>query len=469
MKNKIALLFCCLTVFAMMLLNACSAADTENSTPVMDSTDDAASGTVSTDSGNEQTQSATDTQTRSDTTVQSSPPATEPPSRDEQSSPPATEPPSRDEQTSPPVTEPAVTEPPSTQKPAQTEPPATDAPESEPKPEVVLPSSYNRQFDADKNGIYNYCPSVMQVSDTERYIYYCTNTQSYNVTDYIACRKGTVSSSGEWVWGEQTIVLSPTDGTWDERHVCDPSVVGGEFRYKGETYSYLMAYLGCITSNSQENDLGIAVAKSPMGPFVKVGNAPLVDFVRNMTIDQSIFQWGVGQPSLINMDKKGSIMLFYTRGDHTATRTIAESWDLSDLDDPKRRSSVKLSESGLKNLNGGADILNNADFVYDSAADVFYASSDCHPNPSSVPDYISSHFRVTSFKRPASYSSFGWKYISTVGPGDTGFARNHNTGILRDTYGHLPNGYITVYYTVSKEGNDSLWSYRIYDYHVRIK
>jgi hypothetical protein len=229
-----------------------------------------------------------------------------------------------------------------------------------------------------------------------------------------------------------------------------------------------MAYLGCVTSNSQENDLGIAVAKSPEGPFIKVGNAPLVDFVRNMTVNQDLFQWGVGQPSLINMDKKGDIMLFYTRGDYNATRTIVERWDLSDLNSPQKKSSVKLSERGLINLNGGSDILNNADFVYDAKNKRFYSSSDCHPNPTGTPDYISSHFRVCYFDEPSSYSSFTWSYLSTVGPTETGFARNHNTGILRDAYGHLPNGYVTVYYTVSTTGSLSLWSYRIYDYHVKI-
>ncbi len=231
-----------------------------------------------------------------------------------------------------------------------------------------------------------------------------------------------------------------------------------------------MAYLGCVTDNSQENDLGIAVAKSPEGPFIKVGNAPLVDFVRDMTIDQNIFQWGVGQPSIINMDKKGSMLLFYTRGDHTGTRTVIEKWDLSDLDSPVRASSVKLSETGLLDLNFADDILNNADFVYDAQNKRFYASSDCHPNPSSVPDYISSHFRVSSFNEPASYSSFTWRNVAKIGEAETGFARNHNTGILRDAYGHLPEaGVVSVYYTVSVTGDKSLWSYRIYDYHVKIK
>ncbi len=344
---------------------------------------------------------------------------------------------------------------------SETQPPKVEQPE----PEIELPESYNLQFTTDKKGIYNYCPTIMQTDDNTRYIYYCTNKESYNVTDYIGCRKATKGEDGSWSWGEEMIVLSPTAGTWDARHVCDPSIVGGEFKYNGNTYSYLLAYLGCTSNNSQDNKLGFAVANSPEGPFVKVGDAPFIDFVRDNTTD--VFQWGVGQASLVNMDKKSNIKLFYTRGDKDGTRTIVEDWDLSDLSSPQKKSSVKLSEFGLKNLNGEGDIINNASFVYDSEAKRFYAVSDCHPNPSSVPDYISSHFRITYFNEPSTYASFTWKSLKTVGASETGFARNHNTGILRDTYGQLPNGYISVFYTVSVEGNDSLWSYRIYDYHIK--
>lgn len=367
------------------------------------------------------------------------------------------------------VSDSGIEAPPSDTQAPVTEPPETQPHHEEKPPEITIPDSYGLQFDNPSAGTYNYCPSIMQVSENTAYIYYCMNMDSYNVTDYIGCRKGTLGTDGRWSWEDERIVLSPSEGTWDARHVCDPSVIMGEFRYMGETYTCLMAYLGCVTNNSQENDLGIAVAKSPEGPFVKVGNAPLVDFDRDMTVDQNIFQWGVGQPSIINMDKKGSVTLFYTRGDHTATRTIVEQWDLSDLDSPVRLTSVKLSESGLRDLNGGQDIINNADFVYDPATDRFYSSSDCHPNPVSEPNFISSHFRVTYFDQPANYSSFTWKTLVQVGEAQTGFARNHNTGILRDSWGHLPNvGYVSVYYTVSITGSNSLWSYRIYDYHVKI-
>lgn len=353
---------------------------------------------------------------------------------------------------------------------AQTTAPQTTAPTIETEPPIVLPTSHELQFDASKSGIYNYCPSIMQIDENTAYIYYCTNKISRNVTDYIGCRKGTRNAEGKWDWASEQIVLSPSRRTlftskWDSRHTCDPSVVAGSFSYNGEQYSYLMAYLGCVSNDSQDNKIGLAVAKSPEGPFVKIGDKPFIDFEYE---GSDIWEWGVGQPSIINIDKQSRVMMFYTRGDRNGTRTIVEEWDLSDLSSPTRHSQATLSAKGLKNLNGKQDIMNNADFVYDSVKGRYFAVSDCHPDPSSEPDYISSHFRINYFDVSSSYTSFTWKQLTTVGKSETQFVRNHNTGVLRDAYGHLPDKYLSVFYTVSIEGTESLWSYRIYDYYVRV-
>ncbi len=341
----------------------------------------------------------------------------------------------------------------------------TEAFETASSPEETvppMPASFTEQFSPGREGIYNYCPSIMQLSDGTRYIYYCTNQNPFEITDFIGCRKGTPNADGSYTWGEELTVFSPSESGWDSHHTCDPSVIAGEVTYGGEKYGYLMAYLGCTSYDSQDNKVGLAVAKSPEGPFIRVGDAPFVDF----TMDSAFtgFQWGVGQPSLINLDKKGNVLLFYTRGDKDGTRLIAEGWELSDLGAPVQKFSEKVGTSGLRDLNGNTDIINNADLVYDAQNKTFYAVSDCHPNPSDEPNYISSHFRVTSFAEKNSFKTVSWKTLATFSPADTGAARNHNTGILRDEYGHLPqHSYLTLYYTVSETGNMSLWSYRIND------
>ena len=181
------------------------------------------------------------------------------------------------------------------------------------------------------------------------------------------------------------------------------------------------------------------------------------------------FQWGVGQPSLVSMDKAGKVWLFYTRGDKNGTRTVVRTCDFSSLDAPVIGTETAVSTSGLRDLRGNIDILNNADFVYDPSTNIFYAASDCHPNPLSTPNFIASHFRLTYFRK-AAFVAANWKTLATVGESETGFARNHNVGLVRDAYGHLANDrFLTVYYTVSVTGDQSLWSYRIYDYHIPLE
>jgi hypothetical protein len=145
-------------------------------------------------------------------------------------------------------------------------------------------------------------------------------------------------------------------------------VVKGKFLYQGEEYSYLMAYLGCTSYDSQDNKIGLAVAKNPQDTFVRIGEVPFVDFEFDGSED--IWEWGVGQPSLVNMDKEGRVMMFYTRGDRNGTRTLYSEWDLSDLSAPVQLNGGTLSAAGLVNLNGGVDIMNNADFLYDPATNL---------------------------------------------------------------------------------------------------
>ena len=335
-------------------------------------------------------------------------------------------------------------------------------------PEIIPPPSYVLQFDPGREGIYNYCPTVIAEADGTRYVYYCTNRDGYQVVDYIGCRRGTPNADGSYTWSEETIVLAPSPaGAWDAHHTCDPSVIKGNFSYGGKDYTYLMAYLGCTSYDNQENKIGLAVANSPMGPFVKIGSEPLVDFKLDPSI--TFFQWGVGQPSLVSMDKAGKVWLFYTRGDKNGTRVVYRECDFSSLDSPTMGAEKTLSVNGLKNLDGGSDFMNNADLAYDPVNDRFYAASDCHPNPSDEPNYIAGSFRI-NYMNGTGLTSGYWRTTAIVGKAETSFPRNHNVGLARDEYGHIQDsGYVTVYYTVSQTGATSLWSYRIYEYSIKVK
>ena len=313
-----------------------------------------------------------------------------------------------------------------------------------------------------KSGIYNYCPSVMQTEDGTRYLYYCTNRNSYEVVDYIGCRKGTPNADGSYTYGAETIVLQPTEGQWDAHHTCDPSVVKGDFRYQGQSYAYLMAYLGCTSYDNQDNEIGFAVANDPMGPFIKIADTPTIAYVR----DGDAWQWGVGQASLVSKDKGSCVYVFYTEGTATRTHEFADEWDFSDLENPVRLSHTDLATTNLTNRLGGGDYIGNADFAFDADSHSFYMAMDSHPYPTDDPNYITAYFRVAYFAGN-DLSNVRWNALEDIGPDETGFARNHNVGLVRDAYGWLPSGHrLTVYYTGAESGSDALWTYRLHEYTI---
>ncbi len=329
---------------------------------------------------------------------------------------------------------------------------------------------------------YNYCPSIMEESDGTRHIYYCTNKVAGNVTDYIGYRKGTLQSNGTYSYSNETIVLAPTADTWDARHTCDPSVIKGSFTYSSHNYSYLMAYLGCITNDNSMNEVGIAVSDAPAGPWVKVDSLnPFEHFTGTSGYDG--WEWGYGQPSLISIDKAGKILFTFTAGERSGTHIYVEKWDFSNLNSPVQLAARKqVGFTGLKNVNGTADnVLNNVDFAYDEATGRIYGIRDNHPNATLYPD-VALESQLIYVEEHASDKSIGgnlFKYanfqiLKNIGYSDSGLARNHNCGLVRDEYGHLNNpSEIEVIITDGEEnsGNDwwtALATYRLYSYKVTV-
>jgi len=354
--------------------------------------------------------------------------------------------------------------------------------DEEPAPAVDMPESNVLQFAPGTGststwggGTYNYCPSVIVEDDGTAYMYYCTNSPAGTVVDYVACRVGTdKDGDGAYSWGDEQIVLkpgkkdNPTSG-WDYEHVCDPSVIKGEFTYKGESYSYMMAYLGCNRTDSKDNETGIAVAKSPTGPFVKIDANPIVDFPYNSSVTTN--QWGAAQASLVNKGTGGQVWLFYTYG-ASDTVVMVRECDFSNLDTPIIGEPKTLTMNGLRTISNNADTwFNNADFAYDAKNNRFIVASDCHPLPQTDdrPNNVAKAFRIM-YIYADKLETGTWTNCKQVGQAQTGFARNHNVCLARDAYGNILEGeYITVYYTAANtasSNNGSLNSYRIYNYNV---
>ena len=361
----------------------------------------------------------------------------------------------------------------------------------EPEEEIIIPSGYVAEkansmcFDEDDFvRLYNYCPSVI-VEGHEAHVYYCTSMipDKAGADDRIGYRHG-IKKDGVWYWGPKSLALDLGEGpdAWDRTDVCDPDVIKGEFLYNGETYNYLMTYLGCWTPGNYENAYGFAVSKTPAGPFLRVeGLCPMYDF---WTLnpgyeykgydDPNTSIWGWGQSSMISIDKKGKVLVFNTGRSSTGQRV--ELWDFSNLNDPKMLWGNDMSNNGIIDLNGNTDYICNAQLVYDQRLHCFYMLSDVHPfDVTVVPENLPTETRITMindfgsesigdcFKNSKAY----WTTLGAVSPDNTGFPKNSNTCFERDAYGWLvdPNANsIDILYSAvpAGVGNPWIFAFRIY-------
>ena len=334
-------------------------------------------------------------------------------------------------------------------------------------------------FDHGKSGesrFYNYCPTVF-VENNSKHIYYCSNQIEGNVTDYVAYRRGTLVDNKMVYTSTENMsyLLGPTKDTWDSRHTCDPSVIKGEFKLGNETYSYLMAYLGCLTSDSTKNEVGIAYSKSPNGPWIKYDKNPIVPY------DRENAAWGTGQPSLVSVDKKGTVCIFYTVGNKYATYSEVREYDLSDLNNPILKRTKKLPLYGLI----GDAVINNADFAYDEENKKILMIKGRLPNGSDgkTPNFIADKLDVYYLDDSESKNKFDevfkgnnakdWIKLGTIDSSLTGFPRNHNSCFVTDAYGSLvEQDRIETCFSVS-EYSDSIWgylsTYRLYSTSIELK
>ena len=349
---------------------------------------------------------------------------------------------------------------------------------------------------------FNYCPAILMEKDEAgndvMHIWYCTNKQTGIIMDHIGYRTGVLQDNGKWKFSEEKIVIAPTVGTWDGRHTCDPAVIKGEFAWQGETYNYMMAYLGCVTEDYQKNETGIAVAKDVGGPWTKVDSLnPIVPWYddgdeateeqkyQNMLGTSSIY-WGTGMPALINIDTHGEVLMFYAS---TRRGVGIQRWDFSNLDNPTLKFTVSLTSSGVVNSAGTRCNIGIPDFSFDPETGRLYCASVTNErNPADVTvTRVNSHSMLLYVDVPASGSdgkatmedvanmlqsgSYQWKVVGYVGPSVTGWERNHNPGLVRNAYGYIPDA--TKVGMVVSTGhnswpNENIFTYRLYGHWFEI-
>lgn len=328
-------------------------------------------------------------------------------------------------------------------------------------------------------GFYNYCPSIFE-KDGVVYTYFCTNTVPYEVVDSIAMIKSIPNPDGEgYLYTNPKIVLKAAiQKSWDSQHVCDPSVIEGRFSYDGKEYKYLLGYLGCTSLDNQDNQTGVAVSND-LETWHKLRENPFIHYEHDKAHPE--FQWGVGQVSMLNLDKKGKVALFYTSGTYNLTSQKVRIMELSDLNQPVLLTEMTVPNEGTVQLNGYTDFISNADFAYRDG--MLYMVCDTHPygldiykngrliarNSSITPD------RSSVYSMPLDLEKFNWskwKRETYLDKEKTRYDKNHNCGFVRDSYGYLREGDITLMYTGATGLVDGiapfcrLWTYRICQYNI---
>lgn len=336
---------------------------------------------------------------------------------------------------------------------------------------------------------FNYCPAILtdvnEKGQTVMHIWYCTNKDSGIIMDHIGYRTGVLQESGKWLFSDEQIVLAPSPGTWDGRHTCDPTVIKGEFKLNGETYNYLMSYLGCTTEDYQKNETGLAVAKNVGGPWVKVDNLnPIVPWYDDgdEAVEQQKYEswqgtskiyWGTGMPSLISVDGKGEVLLFYSS---TLRGTGVRRLDLSDLNNPKNVYVQSVTYNGARNSQGGPCHPGIADFAYDKIAKRLYVTAVTNEKrpPDVTKTLVSSHSVLMYVDNVEDMNAacdlifsggYKWKIVGYVGPEETGWNRNHNPGLVKTDGGYIPDSKKigVVVSTGNNDGaNENIFTYRLF-------
>jgi hypothetical protein len=271
--------------------------------------------------------------------------------------------------------------------------------------------------------IYKYCPTSI-----DGMVLYCSN-------------EVTPGRVKDGIYYNGNRVLTTSAGKWDSVQVCDPTVVRGNFRFNGNDYSYLMAYLGCATYDCTANEIGFAVSNDLIN-WEKTGR--VVSAVRDGF-------WGVGQPSLINYN--GNIFLFYTSGTAAQTTTYVLQLDCSDLNN--------VVYMDIKHISCAYDYISNADFAYTDG--MIYMTCDTHPFPGGALDFISAEQSVYCAEWDGSIDSMeglNWQLVSRIGSEITGHERNHNGCFSRDGSGRLSSRMLYV----STADSIGSWSANLYTY-----
>jgi len=343
---------------------------------------------------------------------------------------------------------------------------------------------YDPRIARNRSSLYAYAPSVIRSGERD-YVFSCHNNSPGEIKDSIF--RFTRDRTSGLMSAPRQVLAAAESCRWDGYHHCDPSVVKGRFGYGGRNWAYAMFYTGNSVNRSRLNLIGVAFADdleaeewvSYPYPVIKHCAVPLdpLDPSRLRPSSERAARapgaataeeiWGIGQPSAINLERDtGRLLLAYTVGG--SRRTLGEyCWiDLSDLDRALVVSAARsITPRGLTDPQHV--VLRNFDLLYDAARDEFLITRDLLPSSAVSPTFLSSAIQIATIPRRqffhAADPAASWRVLATITAEQLAAHRAHDSGWLRDEYGHRPPGPLTVAVSACHEGPSraELWTSRI--------
>ena len=310
----------------------------------------------------------------------------------------------------------------------------------------VLPAPVIKYELSGGAGHYNYAPSFIKDEYGIIYGFICENKNPFEIIDYVYLYKGIPDGNGGYTWQPGTEIVAPSKDGWDHIHICDPDVREFKTKWEGETYDYIMTYLG-VDQWFNHNQIGLAVSKCIEGPYTKFDGNPLVPY-------EGLDKWGTGQSTSI-VKNDSTIVIFY----HSTTENgpyCSREIILNDLDN------IRMSEErAVPHLtpNSYPAILGDRMYMVSEMRGENY-------DKSLIPTWVGDECRIAW--APVDADIFDkdndpWVEVGRVTPAMSGFPRNHNPGFLTDSKGYIPDdGKLVVYFTPAVTGEDWLWSYDLY-------
>lgn len=297
-----------------------------------------------------------------------------------------------------------------------------------------------------------------------RYLVYTTNKTDADTDNVIAIKKGEKVGS-EWIYGDANIAIEGGEG-WD-KYIGSASIAKGVFSYKSESYNYVMAYSATDNSRDYANGIGLAVAKDPMGSWVKVGESAIIAHDSEQYGANVVGNYA---PSVVNYNKQSGIRIYYTYADMYGHFGRFADADMSNLDNIDLTINMMLPTNG--NLHGGDNetMFPNADWAYDATSGKFFIVKDYSPSAASVPSFADK-FELAEIDEAELYTTDignGWKSLAlkdymdlTLGD----YGRVYSACIVSDAYGHIIDANrIEIVYNVCESGSDYRYTQHFLEY-----